>query len=93
VSLPIRPSKQAAIVDPSLRPLEPLTVSPVRRRFALLLLVLGFALVVGGVFVSFGQWLFIAGSILIIIGLFLFGKVRDISEKPDDIRKLYGHND
>jgi hypothetical protein len=86
-------SHDEAIVDPSLRPLEPGIISPIRRRLAFVLFALGFAVLIVGTFVAFGQWLLIAGSILIIVSLFLFGRFRRVSEKPDEIRKLYGQRE
>jgi membrane protein implicated in regulation of membrane protease activity len=81
-----------AIVDPSLRPVEPGKTSAARRRTGFALLGVGFAVVLFGCFVSFGQWLFIAGSILIILSLFLLKPYRSrASQEQDDIRKLYGH--
>lgn len=80
-----------AIVDPSLRPVEPGTTSAARRRTGFALLGVGMAVVLIGCFVSFGQWTFIAGSILIIVSLFLLRPYRSSpSEEQDDLRKLYG---
>ena len=83
---------QDAIVDPSLRPHEPGKISPVKRRGGFALLAVGFVVVLVGCFVSFGQWLFIGGSSLIIASLFLLGGYRSRTpEEQEDIRKLYGH--
>jgi uncharacterized membrane protein len=82
---------QDPIIDPALRPLEPKKTSPPRRRVGFVLLAVGFLVVVIGRFVSFGQWLFIAGSILVLLSLFLVGTYRfRAPEQQEDIRKLYG---
>jgi len=89
VIAPYNSSRDGAVVDPSLRPLEPSMMSRSRRRLAFILLVLGFSVIIVGAVVSFGQPLFIAGSVLVIASLFLFGRFRCFAEKPDDARKLY----
>jgi hypothetical protein len=82
------------IIEPSLRPLDPEATSGRRRRFGLVLLATGFVtILVGGFSSSFGQWLFIAGTIFILAGLFLLGRFIRSShrEEKEDIRKLYRH--
>jgi len=57
-----------AIVAPSLRPPDPDATPPLKRRLGFALVALGtFALVVGA-FVSFGQWLFLVGSVFMVVG-------------------------
>ena len=81
-----------AIVDPSLRPLEPGKISAARRRTGFALLAVGFVVVLIGCFVPFDQLLFIVGSILIIVSLFLLRTYRSRApEDQKDIRRLYGH--
>ena len=83
-------SHSEAIVAPSLRPPDPDATPPLKRRLGFALLALGtFALVVGA-FVSFGQWLFLVGSVSMVVGSILLRRSRHLSEKSDDRHKLYG---
>jgi cytochrome c biogenesis protein CcdA len=77
---------EAAIIDPSSRPPDPRLMSS--WRFGVALLVVGFLVVLVGTFLpSVAQWLFIAGSVLIFIGLALLGRFGRGSRKDRDIRK------
>ena len=79
---------EAAIIDPSSRPPDPRLISSARRRFGVALLAVGFLVVlVGTFFPSVAQWLFIAGSILIFIGLALLGRFVHGSRKDRGGRK------
>lgn len=80
------------IIEPSLRPLDPKATSRRRRRSGSGLLAVGFVIILGGGFSpSFGEWLFIVGTIFILAGLFLLGRFMRVShrEEAEDIRKLY----
>ncbi len=79
-----------AIVEPTLRPVDPASMPPKRQRLGIVFLTLGFVVVVVGGFVAFGELLFVVGSMLILVGLFLLGRFWRFSEKPHDGRKLYG---
>jgi cytochrome c biogenesis protein CcdA len=79
---------EAAIIEPSSRPPDPKLMSSARRRFGVALLAVGFLVVLLGTFLpSAAQWLFIAGSVLIFIGLALLGRFVHGSRKDRDIRK------
>ena len=83
-------SQNEAIVAPSLRPPDPDATRSLKRRLGFALLALGTFAVVVGVFVSFGQWLFLVGSLFMVVGSILLGRSRPLSKKSRDEHKLYG---
>jgi hypothetical protein len=87
-----QPDDQAPFVVPELRPPPD---RPSRRHVCIgvACLVIGFIGIFFGGRDTFGQTLLIAGSILVLIGLFAFRgfRIRVLRDREDqDIRKLYG---
>lgn len=79
------------IIHPSCRPSEPGAVRPPRFFVGLTLFAAGLLIIVVGDFSAVGQWLFIPGSFLVIISLFVLKQFRCTREH--DMRKLHRDHD
>ena len=89
---PTQPPEDAQFVEPSLRP-SPEQPSRPRVYIGVALLLLGSAGILFGDVGLGAQLLFIAGAVLIVLGMFLVGRFHHIPSKTDDARKLYGHGE
>ena len=89
---PTQPAEEGQFVEPSLRP-SPDQRSQPRIYIGVALLLLGSAGILFGDVGLWAQLLFIAGAVLIVLGMFLVGGFHHIPGKFDDAHKLYGHRE
>jgi hypothetical protein len=82
-----------AIVHPSFRPLDAERIPPARRRVGIALVALGATIFLIGGFVPLREWLFAAGSTIMVVGAFVVGPFHHRWKNTEDIRKLYGQRE